>query len=251
MRGPELGGRSAPGVPELAVNLQLNAAHREQEQSRFRSSRPDEVTDPELPVPDPRSFRSCQRIFYTFVIHRESPHTPTELTELGGQSFHLSDSVLRGRLTIKRACDAVIAMREAIPRSAVGWPSRLAGPPTSRGLLLAGSDLECPRRQSLTFLTSPKRTAPRKRNIVAWRRRLIPRVMQCPRQQYVLAALQKVQRLLKKSDAETKRSLPPYLSDGGVVLQIIPRCRRPRLYGPMRRGRFALATRPARRLNRR
>jgi hypothetical protein len=31
----------------------------------------------------------------------------------------------------------------------------------------------------------PKRAAPRKRNMVAWRRRLIPRVMQCPRQEYV------------------------------------------------------------------
>ena len=91
----------------------------------------------------------------------------------------------------------------------------LVDAPTSRSLLLAGGDLECPQGQSLTFLTCPKRTAPRKRNMVAWRRRLIPRVMQCPRQQYVLAALQKVQRLLlKKSDAETKRSLPPYLTVG-------------------------------------
>jgi hypothetical protein len=26
-----------------------------------------------LPIPDPRRFRSCQRIFYALVIHGESP----------------------------------------------------------------------------------------------------------------------------------------------------------------------------------
>ena len=35
-----------------------------------------------------------------------------------------------------------------------------------------------------------------------------------------------------------ERSPPPYLFDGGVVLQIISRRWRPRPYGPMRRGRF-------------
>ena len=40
------------------------------------------------------------------------------------------------------------------------------------------------------------------------------------------------------TDAETKCLPPPYLFDGGVVLQIIPRRRRPRAHGPMRRGRL-------------
>jgi len=39
-----------------------------------------------------------------------------------------------------------------------------------------------------------KSTAPRKRSMVAWRRRPIPRVMQCPRQDFVLAGWKKVQR---------------------------------------------------------
>src|SRR5438876_3676785 len=39
-----------------------------------------------------------------------------------------------------------------------------------------------------------KNTAPRKRSMVAWRRRLIPRVMQCPRHEYVGPELKKVQR---------------------------------------------------------
>ena len=43
-----------------------------------------------------------------------------------------------------------------------------------------------------------QRTAPHKRSMLAWRRRLIPRVMQCPRQLYVWAALKKVQRFPDK-----------------------------------------------------
>ncbi|WP_436211459.1 hypothetical protein [Bradyrhizobium sp. LjRoot220] len=73
------------GMLEFAVNLQLNAAHGEQEQPCFRSSGPEETADPELPLPDVRSFRSCQRIFYAFVIHGESPARP-ESTKLGEES---------------------------------------------------------------------------------------------------------------------------------------------------------------------
>src|SRR6476620_10368468 len=62
-----------PGMLEFAINLQLNAAHGEQEKPCFRPSRPDEIADPELPFPDPRRFRLCQRIFYALVVHRESP----------------------------------------------------------------------------------------------------------------------------------------------------------------------------------
>lgn len=39
-----------------------------------------------------------------------------------------------------------------------------------------------------------KSAAPRKRNMIAWRRRLIPRVMQCPRQAFGLGGSKKVQR---------------------------------------------------------
>ncbi len=40
---------------------------------------------------------------------------------------------------------------------------------------------------------------------------------------------------------ETRPVQRPYLFNGGVVLQIIPCRRRPRLHGPMRRGRLRLA----------
>ena len=83
-----------------------------------------------------------------------------------------------------------------------------------------------------------ERAAPRKRSMVAWRRRLIPRVMQCPRQEYVWVALKRFNAFQANTDAETKHVPPPYLFDGGVVLQIIPRRRRPRPHGPMRRGRL-------------
>jgi hypothetical protein len=39
-----------------------------------------------------------------------------------------------------------------------------------------------------------KSAAPRKRSMVAWRRRPNPRVMQCPRQQLCLDGMEKVQR---------------------------------------------------------
>jgi hypothetical protein len=57
----------------------------------------------------------------------------------------------------------------------------------------------------------PERAAPRKRSMVAWRRRPIPRVMQYPRQEYVLAAAKKVQHSRGNTDDETKLIPPPYL----------------------------------------
>ena len=83
-----------------------------------------------------------------------------------------------------------------------------------------------------------KRAAPRKRNMVAWRRRLIPRVMQCPRQGICLAGLAKGSSLagqIRKAETNPVRS--PYLFDGGWSSRYISRRRRLRLHGPMRRGR--------------
>ena len=57
----------------------------------------------------------------------------------------------------------------------------------------------------------PERAAPRKRSMVAWRCRLIPRVMQYPRQEYVSAAAKKVQRSRGNTDDETKLIPSPYL----------------------------------------
>ena len=70
---------------------------------------------------------------------------------------------------------------------------------------------------------SPKSTAPRKRSMVAWRRRPIPRVMQCPRQGFCLEAAKKVQRPRPLSgpgnpNAETAGLRRAYLfAEGGVV----------------------------------
>src|SRR4030088_2625766 len=75
-RGPRSGSQFAPGMFELAVNPQLDAAHGKQEQPSFRSSRPDEVADPELPVPDARGFRLGQPVFYALMVHGESPARP-------------------------------------------------------------------------------------------------------------------------------------------------------------------------------
>ena len=58
---------------EFTVDLQLHAAHGEQEKPCFRPPRSGEIADAELPSPDPRRFRPRQRIFYAFVIHEESP----------------------------------------------------------------------------------------------------------------------------------------------------------------------------------
>lgn len=89
-----------------------------------------------------------------------------------------------------------------------------------------------------------KSAAPRKRNMFAWRRRPIPRVMQCPRQGIGLARRKKVQRrprrgLRGRSWTETWRALRTYLvAGGGVVLQSSP----PSVtspHRPMRRGRLA------------
>jgi hypothetical protein len=61
------------GMLELTVDLQLNPTDRKQGKRRFRSSRLHEIADPELPLPDPRRFRSRQQIFHAFVIHGEVP----------------------------------------------------------------------------------------------------------------------------------------------------------------------------------
>jgi hypothetical protein len=72
-----------------------------------------------------------------------------------------------------------------------------------------------------------KSNAPRKRSMVAWRRRPIPRVMQCPRQGFGLAAADKVQRRRLPFPARfrrLKRGLAGDVSgrEDGVVPQIFP-----------------------------
>ncbi len=86
-----------------------------------------------------------------------------------------------------------------------------------------------------------KSAAPRKRSMVAWRRRPNPRVMQCPRQQLCLDGMKKVQRGRRNSPAETG------LCGGRICLRgrgwssrfSPPSATSPR--SPMRRGRLAMA----------
>jgi hypothetical protein len=81
-----------------------------------------------------------------------------------------------------------------------------------------------------------KSAAPRKRSIIAWRRRPNPRVMQCPRQEFCLAGMKKVQRA-----SEIRRSILPAetrICRGRICLRgrggppDCPRRRRPRCLAP-------------------
>ena len=96
-----------------------------------------------------------------------------------------------------------------------------------------------------------ERTAPHKRNMVARRRRLIPRVMQCPRQEYVWMESKRFNagpaNLAGAGPvAETGTCGPRSCGEGGVVLQIVPRRPRPRRMSPCGRAvrRVAWPRRP-------
>jgi hypothetical protein len=69
----ELGNGCVCGLLEFAVNAQLNAANCQQIDPRFRLAGLDLVADPELPLPDARRSRNGNGIFYTPVMHGESP----------------------------------------------------------------------------------------------------------------------------------------------------------------------------------
>ena len=71
----KLRGWRLPGLFELAVNSQLNAADGQQIDSCFRLARLDGVADPELPFPDTRRCRHCDGIFHALVIHGYLPAT--------------------------------------------------------------------------------------------------------------------------------------------------------------------------------
>ena len=85
-----------------------------------------------------------------------------------------------------------------------------------------------------------KSDAPLKRNIFAWRRRPIPRVMQCPRQGYVWDGMKKVQPGLRTtSDVETGFCGARIWSRVGWSSRFSPSsATSPR--SPMRRGRLAI-----------
>src|ERR1700681_2833213 len=65
----KLRGWRLPGLFELAVNSQLNAADGQQIDSCFRLARLDGVADPELPFPDVRRRAQCHAVFYALVHH--------------------------------------------------------------------------------------------------------------------------------------------------------------------------------------
>src|SRR5690242_15754583 len=74
-------GKSAPRslrqlprrVLEFVIDPQLDAARSQQQKPSLGLSGPDQVADPKLPLPEPRSFRPGQRVFYAFVIHGNLP----------------------------------------------------------------------------------------------------------------------------------------------------------------------------------
>src|SRR5260221_8597007 len=72
-------GQRASGMFELTVDLQLDAAHGEQQKPRLGPSRSHEVADTELPFPDARRLRPGQRIFYALVIHGHSRMPPAPM----------------------------------------------------------------------------------------------------------------------------------------------------------------------------
>jgi hypothetical protein len=98
-----------------------------------------------------------------------------------------------------------------------------------------------------------KSTAPRKRNMIAWRRRLIPRVMQCPRHAVGLDRGQKVQRRSQRmcrAICPLKRRLTAARScslRAGRFFRISPPSATS-LHSPMRRGRWAARRRSLREL---
>ena len=157
---------------ELPIDLQLDAAHGEQEQPRLGPSRPHEVADPELPLPDAR--RDRVSVYSTPLWFMGNPMPPAMRVEPKSS-----------------ICSMVHASGRSVDQAVS--PARL----------------RCLARDPLMPL-SIGLNALRKRSMVAWRRRLIPRVMQCPAG-ICLGSSQKVQ-CSANADAGTKQVPPPYLS---------------------------------------
>src|SRR3954454_3685425 len=107
-------------VLQFAIDPQLDTAHGQQEKPCLGLSRPDQVADPKLPLPEPRGFRPGQRIFHAFVIHGNLP-LPSAITgvELRSSGVPWADKYLR------RAPGAaeVLSLQAFQPRGRVRIPA--------------------------------------------------------------------------------------------------------------------------------
>ena len=151
--------RTSVGALRASVRDRFRSPPRRMANSASRASiYPDLTRSPirNCHCQNPGGLRPRQRMFYAFVIYG---NLPGFLRKNGSGTAKFHDSTLK-------------TLRRAYARQNL---SRQVFQPRGRGRI--------PVPASLPPLL--KSTAPRKRNMVAWRHRPIPRVMQCPRQDYV------------------------------------------------------------------
>ena len=198
-------------LPQGAIDLQFDTASG---QSCLRLPGPSRISRSDCRFQNARGFRRAlqpgQRIFHAFVVHGKLLH-PDAI--MGAES--------QGSM-------APSCARRRRHRRTPPWNSD----PVVRTNSYAGTG------------ALRKSTAPRKRNMIAWRRRLIPRVMQCPRHAVGLDRGQKVQRRSRRmcrAICQLKRRLTAARScslRAGRFFRISPPSATS-LHSPMRRGRSA------------